>query len=88
MFREQVDRISLGWSREQLARASGVSVVAIYLLERMGAAGSEDDTRIQNALAQGKSSMIGAASVSMQPTENPQNGQHANDTGSGKAMGG
>jgi len=54
MIQEQVDRVNLGWSREQLARASGVTVAAVYLLERMGYAGSEDDARVRKSLAEGK----------------------------------
>ena len=50
----QADRMTLGWSREQLARASGVSAASVYLLERLGSAGPEDDARIRNGLAQGK----------------------------------
>ena len=51
MTSEQADRITVGWSHEQLARASGVSVASVYLLERMGTAGPEDDTRILQAHA-------------------------------------
>jgi transcriptional regulator with XRE-family HTH domain len=54
MTSEQSDRTMLGWSREQLAHASRVSVAAVYLFERMGTAGAEDDARIRNALAKGK----------------------------------
>lgn len=50
----RVDRIMLGWSREQLAQVSGVSLASVYLFERMGTAGLEDDARIRNGLAQGK----------------------------------
>ena len=46
------DRIALRWSREQLARASGISVAAVYLFERMGTAGLEDDVRIRSTLIQ------------------------------------
>lgn len=49
-----VTRIALGWSREQLARASEVDVAAVYLFERMGTAGAEDDARIRSALIQAK----------------------------------
>lgn len=58
MTSEQVDRMTIGWSREQLARASGVSVASVYLLERMGTAGPEDDARVQNALAKGRSKLV------------------------------
>ena len=54
MIQEQVDQMNLGWSREQLARASGVTVAAVYLLERMGSAGSKYDARIRKSLAEGK----------------------------------
>ena len=58
MIQEQADRLTVGWSREQLARASGVGVAAIYLLERMGTAGPEDDARIRSGLAQGKAKHV------------------------------
>ena len=51
MIQEMADRISIGWSRKQLSRASDVSVASIYLLERMGTAGPEDDLRIRTVLA-------------------------------------
>jgi len=54
MTSDQADRIFLGWSHEQLARLSGVSVASVYLLERLGTAGPDDDTRIRNKLAHGK----------------------------------
>ena len=43
-------RAHLGWSRDRLAGASDVPLSAIYLLERLGSAGSEDDKRILQAL--------------------------------------
>ena len=49
-----VARIALGWSREQLAQASEVDVAAVYLFERMGSAGAQDDARIRSALIQAK----------------------------------
>ena len=52
MASEQANRRTVGWSREQLAQASGVSLASVYLFERIGTAGSEDDTRIRNALLQ------------------------------------
>ncbi len=52
MTAELLKRIAVGWTREQLAVASNVSVSAIYLLERVGTAGPEDDVRIRAALAQ------------------------------------
>lgn len=52
MASELVKRIAVGWTREQLAMASGVSVAAVYLFERMGTAGVDDDARIRNALAE------------------------------------
>lgn len=53
MTSEQADRITLGWSHERLARVSGVATASVYLLERMGNIGSEDDMRVRNALDQG-----------------------------------
>ena len=52
MTSEQADRMTIGWSREQLASASSVSVASVYLLERMGTSGPEDDARIRSTLAQ------------------------------------
>lgn len=43
-------RALLGWSRDQLAEASNVPVSSIYLLERLGSAGTQDDKRILAAL--------------------------------------
>ncbi len=43
-------RARLGWSRDQLAEASDVPVSSIYLLERLGSAGEQDDKRILAAL--------------------------------------
>lgn len=54
MVAEQDVRMTLGWSREHLARVSGVSVAAVYLLERLGYSGSNDELRIREALTQGK----------------------------------
>ena len=54
MLQEQADRMTVGWSREQLARASGVSVASVYLLERMGTAGPDDDSQIRDSLAREK----------------------------------
>ena len=53
MVYEMGERITLGWSREHLAQISGVQVAAIYLLERLGSAGPEDDQRIRDAIADG-----------------------------------
>ena len=53
MTSEQADRITLGWSHEHLARVSGVATASVYLLERTGNIGSDDDVRIRNALDQG-----------------------------------
>lgn len=53
MTSEQADRITLGWSHDRLARVSGVATASVYLLERMGNIGSEDDVRVRNALDQG-----------------------------------
>jgi len=84
MTSEQADRMLVGWSREQLARASGVSVAAVYLLERMGTAGLEDDAQIRNVLAQRRSEHTRRNN---RPAANdpgfPQNDQRAVDTGSG-----
>ena len=82
MIQEQADRMTVGWSREQLAQASGVEVSAVYLLERMGSASPEDDARMRTALAQRKAEH---GRRSAQPDANeqgyPHNGQEANDTG-------
>lgn len=43
-------RALIGWSRDQLAEASNVPVSSIYLLERLGSAGSQDEKRILAAL--------------------------------------
>lgn len=43
-------RMLLGWSREELAKQSGVSFASVYLLERMGAAGPRDDLLITRTL--------------------------------------
>jgi len=53
MTSEQADRMTLGWSHEHLARISSVTTASVYLLERMGAVGSDDDRRIRSALDQG-----------------------------------
>ena len=53
MTPEQVDRMRLGWSREDLARYSGVNVASVYLLERLGSSTESDDARIRDALARG-----------------------------------
>ena len=53
MKSEQVDRMRLGWSREDLARYSGVSVASVYLVERLGNSTEYDDGRIRDALARG-----------------------------------
>lgn len=50
---EMTERLTVGWSREDLARISGVEIASIYLLERLGTAGPRDDKRIQDALADG-----------------------------------
>ena len=54
MMSEQSDRMELGWSREHLAKISGVDLAAIYLLERLGTAGFEADARIRKSLTKGK----------------------------------
>lgn len=41
----------LGWSREDLARYSGVSVASVYLIERLGSSSENDDARMRDALA-------------------------------------
>lgn len=38
------------WSREDLARRSGVSIASVYLIERLGTAGPEDDALIARVL--------------------------------------
>ncbi len=43
-------RALIGWSRDQLAEASNVPVSSIYLLERLGTAGTQDDKQILAAL--------------------------------------
>ena len=53
MTSEQADRMTLGWSHEHLARVSSVTTASVYVLERLGAVGSEDDLRIRRALDQG-----------------------------------
>jgi hypothetical protein len=84
MISEQSDRIGLGWSHERLARASNVDVASVYLLERMGTAGPEDDARIRRGLSQGKGERIvrhaDPAANDLGPPEAP---QHAGDTSSG-----
>lgn len=50
---EQVDRMKLGWSREDLARYSGVNVASVYVLERLGSSTEQDDARMRDALARG-----------------------------------
>lgn len=70
MIQEMADRMSVGWSREQLARASGVSVAAVYLLERMGTAGPEDDARIRTVLAQGRVEHVRHHAVDLGPPQN------------------
>ena len=54
MTQEQSTRMGLGWLPEQLAQKSGVSTASVYLLERMGTAGPEDDARIRNTLTKGQ----------------------------------
>ena len=46
----QLARTSLGWSFEQLAKESGVEVASVYLLERLGTAGPDDDARMWDIL--------------------------------------
>ena len=46
----QSARMGLGWSIEKLANESGVAVASIYLLERMGSAGPEDDGKVRDTL--------------------------------------
>ena len=53
MTSEQADRMKLGWSQEHLARVGSVTTASVYLLERMGTVGSDDDLRIRSALDQG-----------------------------------
>ena len=43
-------RMSLGWSIEKLAKESRVTVASVYLLERMGTAGPEDDAKMWDVL--------------------------------------
>ena len=50
------DRILLGWSHQYLAKISGVATASVYLLERKGSAGEQDDRCIRNALTMGKAS--------------------------------
>jgi len=50
------DRILLGWSHQYLAKISGVATASVYLLERTGSAGEQDDRCIRNALIKGKAS--------------------------------
>ena len=80
MTSEQADRMMLGWTREQLAQMSGVSLASVYLFERMGTAGSNEDVRIRNALAQAKADF---ARSNARPAANdrgvPQNSQHTID---------
>ena len=45
--------MSLGWSREHLARVSGVSLASIYVLERLGSSGEQEDELTREALANG-----------------------------------
>ena len=78
MIQEQADRIRLGWSHERLARASGVTVAAVYLLERLGSAGLEDDARIRNSLAEEKAKQV-APHVRLKTTEFEQIVASAND---------
>jgi transcriptional regulator with XRE-family HTH domain len=58
MAPEQADRMKLGWSREDLARYSNVSLASIYLIERLGSATPDDDVRIRNALARGLAKQV------------------------------
>lgn len=60
-------RVSFGWSREKLAHKSGVEVAAVYLLERTGTAGSEDDTKILNALDKGQVDLLGPSKMEYMP---------------------
>ena len=53
MVPEQADRMTLGWSREDLAQYSGVSIASVYLMERSGSSTEGDDARIRDALARG-----------------------------------
>lgn len=43
-------RLLLGWSRENLAKRSGVPIASVYLIERMGTAGPEDDALMVRVL--------------------------------------
>lgn len=53
MVPEQIDRMRLGWSREDLARYSGVSVASVYLIERIGSSTESDDANMRDALTRG-----------------------------------
>lgn len=39
-----------GWSREDLAKRSGVHIASVYLIERVGTAGPEDDALMLRVL--------------------------------------
>lgn len=43
-------RLLSGWSREDLAKRGGVPIASVYLVERMGTAGPEDDALMIRAL--------------------------------------
>ncbi|RYE93865.1 MAG: XRE family transcriptional regulator [Oxalobacteraceae bacterium] len=64
-------RLLLGWSREDLAKRSGVPIASVYLIERMGTAGPEDDgLMIRVLLADRKSKSLKRLLVNeFSPTE-------------------
>ncbi len=43
-------RMRLGWSEARLAKESGVTIASVFLVERLGTAGTADDLRISEAL--------------------------------------
>ncbi len=53
MVPEQIDRMRLRWSREDLARLSGVGLASIILIERFGSSTEIDDAKIRDTLARG-----------------------------------
>jgi transcriptional regulator with XRE-family HTH domain len=56
-------REALGWSRDRLAKASGVPMSAIYLLERLGWEGTPSDRRIVLALELAARERLAASSL-------------------------
>ena len=62
--------MTLGWSFEKLAKTSNVAVASVYLLERMGTAGPEDDASIWDVLNKHlaeRSQHVAAENLSNQP---------------------